>query len=1105
MPTSHFSHYASAALALLTLGAHPLPASPIVGDSIKPAVDPSHFRSLRWRNVGPFRGGRAVAVAGDPEHRLTFYFGAVGGGVWKTTTGGAAWSNITDGHSRIASVGAIAIAPSDANVVYVGGGEADFREDLTYGDGMWRSTDGGESWKHLGLDDARHIAAIRIHPTNPDLVYVAAMGHAFGRNTMRGVYRSADGGRTWKRILFVDDATGAIDLAMDPTNPRILYAAMWTFQRSPWGFTSGGPSSGLWKSLDGGDSWSELTDNPGLPLGDKGRIGVTVSAADPRRLWASVEAKDSSGGIFRSDDAGRTWQRVNGEQKFRIRPWYFSQLFADPADANTVYVLNLGTWRSIDGGTTFTRIRVPHGDCHILWIDPKDSRRMIEGNDGGATISYDRGETWSTVHNQPTAQFYHVTTDNQFPYRLYGAQQDNSTVSIASRSDLGSIQREDFYPVGGGESGYVVPNPRDPNVVYAGTYMGTLTRYDHRTKQARDISIGLNNYDGYAARAVPNRFPWTFPILVSPHDPKTLYVAANRVFRSTDEGTSWTPISADLTVHDPTTLGDVGGALTKDMTGTEWYATVFALAESPVTPGVLWAGSDDGLIHVTRDAGASWRNVTPPELGRFTRVSIIEASHYDAATVYVAANRYQQDDFRPYLFKTTDFGRSWRRIDAGLPEGAYARTVREDPVRRGLLFAGTEVGLYVSFDDGARWQSLQLNLPLSSVRDLHIHGADLIAATHGRAFWVLDGIGVLRQLTDESMRAAVHVFAPDTAVRFAGGHSRELVGVGENPPDGAVIHYWFRQKPGPNVRLTFLDAAGRVVRTFTDSVAKVEGDSTAKPLAAADAVPPRSVRDSAGARIRDTTSARGRKAKIEAGDTTLASLPDSVVPARVGANRFVWDLRYANVRTVKNVVVDEGTITGPVVTPGTYTVRLDVAGKSFASTFAVVGDPRVTTSDADLRAQLSLALEVRDKTSALSDAVKEIETMQKQLDERLEIAKGQPYAAQVTPAATALRGKLEAVRGELAEVHSHADESTLNYPIKLYNKLLSLAAMVQSADAPPTTQEVAVFAELAAAVDAELTRLGAIKASDVVAFNKLVRDLNIPSVGPLPAAVTSRR
>src|SRR5437016_3901341 len=1020
------------------------------------ASDPA-LRALHWRLVGPFRGGRAVAVAGDPSRPLVFYFGAVDGGVWKTANGGQTWSNVTDGRSDIASVGAIAVAPSDPNVIYVGAGEADWREDLTYGEGMWRSTDGGETWRQLGLADTRHIAVVRVDPANPDVVYVAAMGHAFGPNAMRGVFRSTDGGKTWSKVLYVDDSTGAIDLVLDATNPRVLYAAMWKSQRFPWGFSAGGGKSGLWKSSDGGDSWTDITASRGLPPRPLGRIGIAVSPANPSRLWASVEgpATDSSGGIFRSDDAGASWERVNADQKFMVRPWYFSSVAADPTDENTMYVLNLGTWRSVDGGKSFSRIRVPHGDCHILWIDPKDPRRMIEGNDGGATVSFDGGTTWSTVNNQPTAQFYHVATDDQFPYRLYGAQQDNSTVAIPSRSDDGAITLRDWYAVAGGESGYIAPQPGDPGIVFAGTYMGTLTRYDHRTRQARDVSVWLNNYDGYAAADVPYRFQWTFPIVFSPHDRNTLYVTAQKVFKSTDGGASWQAISADLTLHDPATLGPVGGPITRDMTGTEWYGTIFAFVESPVKAGVLWAGSDDGLVHVSRDGGATWDDVTPRALGKFTRVSLIEPSHFDAGAAYLAAYRYQQDDVAPYRFKTAAYGKQWTKVVTGIPAAAYQRAIRQDPVRRGLLFAGTETGIYVTFDDGGRWQPLQLNLPRSSVRDLAVHGSDLIVATHGRAFWVLDDISPLRQLSPSLRGERVHLFAPEPAVRFLGGRSAgPLPTAGENPFPGAAVTYWLQQKPTGDVALTFLDSAGAVIRTYSG-----KPDSSARV------------------------------------DSATYAPSDSAVPGHAGTNRFAWNLRASDAKKAKDIVVDEGMIEGPIVPPGRYSVKITVAGQSVTQPFTVVNDPRVTTSPADLAAQYAFALQIHDHIDTLVSAVERVQQAESQLASWTDWTKNRPEGARVKAQADSLKRSLEAVRGRLSEPPAHADESTLHWPIQIYNQLLSLNAMVQSADAAPTRQEREVLAELSGRLDKELAALRGIEMGDLPAFNRLLRDLNVPAVG----------
>ncbi|HEX7940264.1 MAG TPA: glycosyl hydrolase, partial [Gemmatimonadaceae bacterium] len=739
----------------------------------------------------------------------------------------------------------------------------------------------------------------------------------------------------------------------------------------------------------------------------------------------------------------------------------------------------------------FDEVRAPHGDDHTLWIDPRDPQRMIEGNDGGATVSLDRGETWSSIDNQPTAQFYHVATDDQFPYRLYGAQQDNTTVSIPSRSDWGAIRKEDWYAVGGGEAGYIAPQPGDPNIVYAGTYMGTITRYDHRTRLERDVSAWLNNYDGIAAKDVPYRFQWTFPIVFSPHDSHTLYIASQKVLKTTDGGASWQAISPDLTLHDSATMGPVGGPVTYDMTGTEWYATVFALAESPLRAGELWAGSDDGLVHLTRDGGRTWTDVTPRDLGRFTRVSIIEPSHVDPATAYLAANRYQQDDFRPYLFKTSDYGRTWTRITAGIPDGAYTRAIREDPARRGLLYAGTERGVYVSFDDGAHWQSLQLNLPRTPVRDLAIHGHDLLAATHGRAFWSLDDIAPLRQIADSVRRAAVYLFAPDTALRYPHDAFRRPF-TGHNPPNGAIIDFSFARKPTGRVELSFLDSAGTVIRTFTST------DTTAAPvLAAADSAESR--RDGAASRhdgaARDTLAPQGKRERIETGtDSASYSPSDSVVPTRAGANRFVWDLRFPDARKLKDIVVDAGTLQGPLVPPGTYTARLTAGGTTLERKFVVEEDPRVAMSPADFAALLALSRQVMEAIDSTTAAVSRIEALQAQLRAAVEATKGQPYASRVSIASDTVVRKLEDIRGALAEVHSHADEITLHYPIRIYNKLLSLNLMVQSADAPPTRAERAVYQELKGQLDAQLARLGAAERADVAGFNTMMRQLQVPAI-----------
>ena len=1058
------------ALSFVTLvsRAQSKPATP--ADSARATYDLA-LRGLTWRQAGPFRGGRAVAVAGHPTRKLEFYFGGVDGGVWKTVNAGQSWTNITDGKTSISSVGAIALAPSDPNVIWVGTGETDWREDLTHGNGVWRSTDGGATWTQLGLEDTRHIGVIKVHPNNPDIAYVAAMGHAFGPNAMRGVFRTTDGGKTWNKVLYLDENTGCIDLAMDPTNPRILYASMWRARRTPYGLDAGAGRSGLWKSTDGGDSWTELSGNEGLPQTPLGRIGVAVAPKMPNRVFAMVEATDSAGGFFRSEDGGATWRRVNSEQTWRVRPWYYNLITPDPIDPNTIYAMNLSVHRSIDGGRTWQRVRVPHGDTHIMWVDPADPNRLINGNDGGAQVSLDYGRTWSSVYTQPTAQFYHVITDNQFPYRIYGSQQDNSSVSIASRSDFGAIGQRDFWPVGGGESGYIAVKADDPNIVIGSSYMGTITRFDQRTWQTRDISLGVNNWDGYAVKDVPYRFAWTFPILYSPHDPKRLYVSAQKVYLTTDEGQTWKAISPDLTLHDPSTMGPSGGPVTYDMTGTEWYATVFTLAESYAKAGVMWAGSDDGLLHVTKDAGATWTNVTPPNLGKLAKFSIVEPSHFDPAIAYVAVNRYQQDDYRPMLYKTADYGKTWTKITTGIPDNEPTRTIREDPVKRGLLFAGTETMAWVSFDDGAHWQSLQLNLPRSSVRDLTIHGADLIAATHGRSFWTLDDITPLRQLADSVRKANVFLFTPAPAQRFSGGGFFRGENAAPNPPMGVYVDYWFKTQPTGTVSITFLDSAGKEIRTYKSDKAK--GDS--------------GITDSA-------VKARIARRERTAGDSIFYYPADSVVSARAGGNRFIWGLQYPGAKKISDIVDDEGFVDGPGAPPGRYSVRL-VSGKdTLTRPFTIIGDPRVKTTPAGYAAQFALEMRVHDAIDSLTASVEHIQTLQKQLDDRVAQTASEPYAKKVADAAKPLREKLETVRAAMAEVNSHVDEITLVYPVRIYNQLLTMNAMVQGSDDPPTSGMLMSMDDLAKQLQVQRDALAQIEKTEVAAFNAMVAAQKVPGI-----------
>jgi len=859
--------------------AAPAPAPP-------PAAEAKLLEGFSWRSIGPYRGGRVTAVAGVQGEPQVYYMGATGGGVWKTTNGGTSWSPLTDGQVKTGSVGALAVAPSDPNVVYAGMGESCIRGNVSHGDGVYRTTDAGKTWSHVGLRETMQIGRIRVHPQDPDLVYVAALGHTWGPNAERGVFRSKDGGKSWSKVLFVSDKTGAVDLAMDAANPRVLYAAFWQAQRTPFRLDSGGPESALYKTTDGGDSWKKL-DGKGLPKGPWGRIGVSVSPARPERVYAVIEAEE--GGVFRSDDAGATWQRTNEDRRLRQRAWYYTHVYADPKEPDTVYVLNVQFFRSKDGGRTFQTIRVPHGDNHDLWIAPEDPRRMVEGNDGGANVSFDGGESWSTLDNQPTAQFYHVITDDQFPYHVYGAQQDNSTVAIASRTDGFGIGVRDWHEVAGCESGYIAPKPGDPDVTFAGCYGGYIGRLDRRTGQERAITVWPDNPMGWGAEGMKYRFQWTFPILASRHDKDVLYAAGNVLFRTTNEGSSWEPVSPDLTRNDKTKLGPSGGPITKDNTSVEYYGTIFALAESRRDAGVLWTGSDDGLVYVTRDGGKTWTNVTPKGMPEWSRISQIDASAHDAGTAWLAVNRYQLDDYRPYAYVTTDFGATWRSIAAGLPADAFVRVVREDPVRRGLVFAGTETGVHVSFESGASWQGLQRNLPAVPVTDLVIKDADVVLSTQGRSFWILDDIAALRQSKPEHATAAAHLFAPSPAYRFGGPEGRGASG--KNPLYGARLQYLLKDAPkeGEELKLEILDAKGAVIRSFSSKEEKPDED---------------------------------RDPEREA---FFGPPAPKAIPGKAGLNTFSWDLRHPEASKFKGLILWSGQTAGPRVAPGRYEARLTAA------------------------------------------------------------------------------------------------------------------------------------------------------------------------------------
>ncbi len=1013
----------------------------------------SEAAGMKWRSIGPYRGGRVIAVAGVPGDPYTFYFGGVAGGVWRSTNGGLKWNPIFD-KEAVSSIGAIAIADSNPNVIYVGTGEACLRGNISYGNGVYRSTDGGRSWTNIGLKNTEHIGAVIVHPRNPDIVYVAALGHAYGPNVDRGVFRTLDGGKTWEKVLFKDDHTGAIDVVFDPHNPNVLFAALYQVQRTPWSMDSGGPGSGLYKSTDGGATWKRL-EGHGLPSSLMGRIGVSVSGAESNRVYALIEAKDASG-LYRSDDGGDTWTKINDDQRLTQRAWYFTHIFADPKAVDTVYMLNTGMFRSMDGGKTLSLIPAPHGDHHALWIDPMNPERMINGNDGGATVSVDGGKTWTTQENQPTAQFYHVDTDNQFLYYVYGAQQDNSTVAIASRTDDGYIGRQHWYDVGGGESGYVVPDPRDANIVYAGSGQGLLNRWDKRTMQAQDITVWPVDYSGHGVADMKVRMGWTEPVVISKHNPDVLYTAGEKVFKTADHGMNWTAISPDLTRNDKSKQQSSGGPITKDNTSVEYYDTVFTIAESPKDANVLWAGTDDGVVQVTRDGGKSWTNVTPKGMPEWSLVSLIEAGPHNAGTAYVALDCHKLDDLKPYIYKTVDFGKTWTKIISGIPDGAYVHAVREDPVRPGLLFAGTETGIYVSFDNGANWQSaIQLNLPTTPIHDLVVKNNDLVVATHGRAFWILDDITPIRKL-GMMTPAADGLFVADSVYRM---HFPDEVDrrkpIGENPPKGAVFTYFLKSAPKGEVKLEILDEKGNVVRRLS------------------------SVED------------KGAETPPEWPDLEV---PNDKIPAEAGWNRFAWDLRIAGPHRLPGEVEGEFRGRGPIAPPGKYQVRMTVAGDSSPVTapFELKMDPRVGTSVADMQKEFELQLKIRDTLSNIHDTVREIRETRMQLKglhARLEDAR---YKT-ISDSASALDKKMTPVEDQLLQVNAKSTEANLNFPVLIDEQLHALVNSVET-DVAPTAQQYQAYESLSQQAEPLVAQWKQMRSKDLVALNDLIKQDAVPVI-----------
>ena len=993
-------------------------------DAFSQTIDPKLYEGMEYRFVGPNRGGRSAAVTGIPEDPMTYYMGATGGGVWKTRDAGQTWENISDGFFG-GSIGAVAVSEWDPNVVYVGGGEVTVRGNVSHGYGMWKSVDAGKTWKQIGLEDSRRIPRIRIHPKNPDLVYAAVLGHLFGPNDQRGVFRSKDGGETWERIHFMSDEAGAVDLLMDPTNPRILYAAMWNLDRTPYSLNSGGSGSSLWKSTDGGDTWEELTgqDN-GLPRGTLGIIGVTVSTVNPERVWAIVEAEE--GGVYRSEDGGESWRRVNSDRNLRQRAWYYTRIYAGTQDADDLWVLNVRLWHSTDGGENFERVQTPHGDHHDFWIAPESADRLIVADDGGAQISNNGGENWSTYMNQPTAQFYRVETDNHFPYRIYGGQQDNSTVRILHTS---SGSESDWESTAGGESAWIAPHPDNPDIVFGGSYDGFLSRVNHRTGERRTVTVWPDNPMGHGAEDYTYRFQWNFPIKFSSHDSNVLYTGANVLFKTTNEGQTWEVISPDLTRADPSTLKSSGGPITQDNTSVEYYATIFTFEEGQ-EPGVIWTGSDDGLIHITRDGGGAWDDVTPNEriMPEWRMINDMVADPFNAGGLYVAGTKYKSDDFSPYLYKTEDYGRSWRRITNGIDPLHFTRAIQPDPERQGLLYAGTESGMYISFDDGENWSSFQLNLPIVPITDLAWKDNDLVVATQGRAFWVMDDLMPLQKMQADDVDKAFILYTPHPTVRMGGSG------------DSAVkLRYYFGQTPdSSSTTLRILEEDGDIIRSFTakTSLSLDEGLNTL----------------SWNMRYEDAEDFPGRI--MWAGGITGPRAAPGSYRARL-------------------IVGDDSSTVG-------FTIRKDPRSSS-------------TQADLDEQFEFLLEVRDKlSETHKAIKRIRAVRSAVDGVTER--IPEDHAMADTIRASAEAMLEEMSAIEEALYQTKNQSRQDPLNFPIRLNNKLAAVARVASGGDYRPTDNAYAVRDILVGQIDAELAKLSEVWETQLPAFNALVREAEIPAV-----------
>lgn len=995
---------------------------------------------VKYRSIGPFRGGRSGAVAGDFNKKNTFYFGATGGGVWKTIDGGSNWKNISDKYFG-GSIGCVSVAPSDPTILYVGEGESTLRGNVSEGFGIWRTDDGGHSWRNLGLKDTRHIIRIIIHPKNPDIVWVAAIGHLFGPNTERGIFKTIDGGKNWKKVLYVNDKTGCSDLIMEPGNPSVLYAGTWRIQRTAYSLESGGEGGGLWKSIDGGETWKNISTAKGLPKGIWGIVGVTVSASNTDKVYALIE--NHSGGMFVSNDDGNSWTLQSSSNDIRQRAWYYSKIFVDPKNENLLYVMNVDFLKSTDGGKNYKPINTPHGDHHDLWIDPEDGNRMIVADDGGAQVSFDGGENWSTYENQPTAQFYRVSTDNHFPYRILGAQQDNSTVRILSRSDGGQITNDDWQSTAGAESGYVVADPLNPDIVYGGNYSGYLSRLDHKTGENRAVSVWPDDPLGAGADVAKYRFQWNFPIFFSPHNPHKIYAAGNILFASENEGASWTALGGDLTTNDKQRQASSGGPITKDNTGVEVYCTIFTVTESPLEKDILWTGSDDGLIHVSRDAGKNWENVTPKDAGKWMMWNCVETDPFKKGKAYFVGTKYKSDDFTPYIFKTEDYGKTWVKITNGIAPMHFARCLRADKKRPGLLYCGTEYGMYISYNDGANWKPFQLNLPMVPITDLTIKENDLIVATQGRAFWVIDDLTMVQQKKDDILSKNLFSYPVNDVYRYDGYKNPKPVNAGMNPPNGPIINYYLKNfSDSLHVSIDIMDKNRKTIKTFF----------------------------------------------------TNAKEKDEQLQINPGINQFVWNMKYPPADKVDGLVLWHGVVPGPKAAPGNYFYKIKADEDSVEGSFTIKANPVYKLTQQDYDDQFNFLISVRDKFSETQKAIKNIRNLRKQINDFMDM-QGKNVPKEIKQQADTINKQMTAIEEALHQTKAKSQQDVLNYPIRLDDKISGLYDFASSGNAAPARQVKDAFAELGAQADKQLDKLKKIIDTDVVKFNELIREKALPVLG----------